>query len=262
MNKQTQDIVKKMLTENTGRHICDSGGAYGRHWEKNQGRDFEAEPPTLAEFSIYQHKEQSELDIQITHNLYHWLTSRLDYSERVDNIFTWYCNRKSQVDLSWQQNIANFLDYLKPDSICGDRPMGENTYNGDCLLSQTIQYNQFSIDNIDLVLLEIHGGCDVRGGYTKPRVFECDESLFDYCQASLYAENTLDQQQEIMPWGTKDNSHSWYTDDGYNFYGNEYNDLKTYNVTDDPQLKGKGLVFVEDGNAYSPINGSQLEASE
>ena len=32
-------------------------------------------------------------------------------------------------------------------------------------------------------------------------------------------------------------------------------------VTDDPELQGQGLIFVEDGNPYSPINGSQLEAS-
>ena len=33
-----------MLTENTGRALCDSGDYYGRHWQQNQGRDFEAQP--------------------------------------------------------------------------------------------------------------------------------------------------------------------------------------------------------------------------
>ena len=29
-----------MLTENTGKHMLDSGGAYGRHWERNQKKSF------------------------------------------------------------------------------------------------------------------------------------------------------------------------------------------------------------------------------
>jgi len=34
----TADILAGMFTENTGRHMLDSGGAYGRNWEHNQGR--------------------------------------------------------------------------------------------------------------------------------------------------------------------------------------------------------------------------------
>jgi len=260
MNK-TQQIIIKMLTENTGRHMLDSGGTSGRHWQRNQGRDFEAEPHTESEFSILTYQGKSTLDVMITHNLYHWLTDRLDYSERIDGIFQWFCNRKSQADLHWDQNINNFFNFAKPTSICDSSPTSGYTYNDQALLSQDIIFNQFTTDH-DLVILQIHNGCDARGGFTNPRVFECDDSLFDYCRATLYAKNTLDPKQTIMPFGTDDNSHSWYSDDGYHFYGDDCNDLKTYNVTDDPQLRGKGLIFVEDGHAYSPINGSQLEASE
>ena len=37
MATETQKMLARMLTENTGRNILDSGDAYGRHWEKNQG---------------------------------------------------------------------------------------------------------------------------------------------------------------------------------------------------------------------------------
>jgi hypothetical protein len=140
--------------------------------------------------------------------------------------------------------------------------MSGYTYNDQSLLSQDIVFSQFSHDCIDYAIIQIHNGADARGGFTSPRVFECDESLFDYCRATIYAENTLDPAQLIMPFGTSDNSHSWYSDDGYNYYGDDCNDLETYDVTDDPQLRGQGLIFVEDGKAYSPINGAQLEASE
>ena len=145
--------------------------------------------------------------------------------------------------------------------MCDSSPTCGYTYNDQALLSQDIVFHQFSTDH-DLVILQIHNGADARGGFTSPRVFECDESLFDYCRATIYAPNTLDPAQTIMPFGTDDNSHSWHSDDGYNFYGDEHNDLETYNVTDEPDQRGQGLIFVEGDLAYSPINGAQLEASE
>lgn len=256
----TNQIIIKMLTENTGRHMLDSGGAYGRHWERNQGRDFSAEPSTTSEFSISTYQGKSTLDVMVTHNIYHWLTDRLDYSERVDDIFQWFCKRKPQADLYWDRCIENFTRDL--ESMYDTKPMGGYTYNDQALLSQDIVFNQFSHDHMDYAIIQIHNGCDARGGFTRPRVFECDEYLFDYCRATIYAENTLNPDQLIMPFGTDDNSHSWYSDDGYNYYGDTVNDLKSYDVTDDPQLRGQGVIFVEDDKAYSPINGAQLEASE
>ena len=140
--------------------------------------------------------------------------------------------------------------------------MSGYTYNDQSLLSQDIVFNQFSHDHTDYVILQIHNGCDARGGFTSPRVFECDESLFDYCRATIYAPNTLDPAQLIMPFGTDDNSHSWNTDDGYSYYGDSVNDLKSYDVTDDLDQRGQGVILVEYDKAYSPINGAQLEVSE
>ena len=33
---KTQKAIYKMLTENTGVAMCDSGGDDGRHWQRNQ----------------------------------------------------------------------------------------------------------------------------------------------------------------------------------------------------------------------------------
>ena len=35
---RTKEIIYGMLIENTGTHFLDSGGAYGRAWERNQGK--------------------------------------------------------------------------------------------------------------------------------------------------------------------------------------------------------------------------------
>jgi len=37
MKTDTKKIVANMLTENTGKHILDSGGAYGRHLATKPG---------------------------------------------------------------------------------------------------------------------------------------------------------------------------------------------------------------------------------
>ena len=37
LTRQTvEQTIYGMLTESTGAALCDSGGAYGRHWQRNQ----------------------------------------------------------------------------------------------------------------------------------------------------------------------------------------------------------------------------------
>ena len=56
----TQKLVYAMLTENTGRHMLDSGGAYGRNWERNQANtieDFDNEQEQTIEKSEWTAKD-------------------------------------------------------------------------------------------------------------------------------------------------------------------------------------------------------------
>ena len=39
--KKTKEVIYQMLIESTGQHMLDSGGAYGRHWERNQKMSLE-----------------------------------------------------------------------------------------------------------------------------------------------------------------------------------------------------------------------------
>ena len=59
----------------------------------------------------------------------------------------------------------------------------DNTYNYENILSQVIQY--VAAGSIGKLYLMIHGGADVRGGYTDVKVFDFDtDAFFDmyYCQ--------------------------------------------------------------------------------
>ena len=89
-------------------------------------------------------------------------------------------------------------------------PFIENTYNGECALSQVIQYGYYQIDDTEYVCLSIHGGCDVRGGYTRPRIFEVTQeiAIVDNAKVGRYCD---------------DCDSGWYSDDGgCHWYANNY----------------------------------------
>lgn len=147
----TRAILAEMLTENTGTHILDSGGAYGRHWERNAGKsvsDFEAEAPIVAD------------KYGITLSVFHYLSARLEYLPDIQAEFEAFA--KAMPDDGWL-SVA--------EAFAGRDANTWNTYNGECLLSQTLQGVTFTRDEKVITLIQVHGGCDVRGGYTKPRAF-------------------------------------------------------------------------------------------
>jgi hypothetical protein len=79
VRSRTDEVLLAMLTENTGKHFLDSGGAYGRHWQQNQTRNIEEEEPTLVRFD--------RGEIEVTHRLYHWLRTRLESDDEANDAF-------------------------------------------------------------------------------------------------------------------------------------------------------------------------------
>ena len=73
----TADVLKEMLGENTGIHMLDSGGSSGRHWQHNQGRDFDADPEATMEIWM-PHREGAKASWSITVNVYHFVRERLE----------------------------------------------------------------------------------------------------------------------------------------------------------------------------------------
>ena len=184
----TASVLKSMLTENTGRHMLDSGGAYGRAWERNQGVDFDMEPEAWADFRWGY--------IDLTVSVYHAISEVAEYHAEGDRIFHEWANSGDRVNEGWLPLMEAFTEDIGGLGLYSDGPpMTINTYNGESNLSQVLQYTFFTLeedtpitDYLDLerpedaepvvlaegayVLLQIHGGCDVRGGYTQPRLFE------------------------------------------------------------------------------------------
>jgi len=253
------NIIAKMLTENTGTNFLDSGGANGRAWQRNQGRKFAEEPAATLDFKY---------GIDVTLNVYHWLADRLELSKSMDQKFRRFCAKPEHKDESYFALVGLWLEYLgkgehKPAGLYGEGdPMTVNTYNGEDLLSQVLQYTLFRLDFTTYVVLSIHGGADVRGGYTRPRVFEVsgeETSIFDNARASIYC--TGDRDACGAYWDT-DNGCNWYREGSCG--SGAGTQLEAYDRTE--QDKGEsweaGKLHVQsDRSGLCPCCGSKLEAA-
>lgn len=170
---RTEEILFEMLTENTGRHMLDSGGDSGRHWQHNQNLTLEAMKSAPA----------MRLDTKwgdATLSVFHWLSSQLTYEADENAAFYEWAEGKEG---HWLELMEEYALENDPDKRFSE--ISANSYNYDSNLSQVIQYQAFERNNTVYMLLQIHGGADVRGGYTAPRVFSFD--LYDFFECgSIY----------------------------------------------------------------------------
>ena len=197
-NVKTGDVLRAMLTENTGIQFMDSGGAYGRAWQQNKGRDFDTEP--AATLTV----EEGFIDIR--RSTYHFLNECLEFDEAMDERFQAFNRAQDPGDqIPWLALMEEFTDSLDATGVYGEgSPLTINTYNHDSLLDQVIQYTYFELDEQGYVLLQIHGGCDVRGGYTAPKAFRCNIES----SPSIFS----DGEAQITCKGEE--SHRWYVQEG------------------------------------------------
>ena len=207
------ETIQTMLKENTGSNFLDSGGAYGRHWERNQTIDFETTEPITWELSTW---PDGDVELIPTISTYHYLKEALDLDD-ICLIFNLLQDQDNDfwIDSEFYGMTAKGWDYLENDIFTYHDYKIEstfNTYNGESSLSQILQGTYITIDNSDYVLLQIHNGCDARGGYTTSKLFcledeclpsehfsgEIDEvSIFGYGDCSSYIENENGERVEI-----------------------------------------------------------------
>ncbi len=179
---ETESVIVDMLTENTGRALCDSGGVpqyddggnyvgskhgYGRQYERNQGRDFKEEPPARA--TIY------EDECWVSVSLFHFLRDLLYYDAEMDERF--YSFVEENDGRTWLSDMRGFIEHLScREGFDTSYYMGEPsvfyTYNVENQLDQDIQFIEFIVDDFQYVILQSHNGCDARGGMSAPHVFE------------------------------------------------------------------------------------------
>lgn len=170
---KTNEIIYAMLTENTGKHFLDSGGTDGRMWQRNQHKtieDFESEDAETYELCKY----GDDYELIRTVSVYHYLKD-LETDEICDEF-----NKLQDEHDNWDadceaygvsQEAWEFLEALYDVEI--DRVW--NTYNGESDLSQVLQGANLTINDEQYILIQVHGGADVRGGYTDAKLFKLND---------------------------------------------------------------------------------------
>jgi hypothetical protein len=197
-----QETIYNMLTENTGKHFLDSGGSKNRHWQRNQEKtidDFMNEEEQA--YQIGFDKDGKADEIIRTVSVFHYLAGSGSNLE-LDSI----CKKFNELN-KINDELADCepygvgvsaWDYL--GEIVDENDIRTwNTYNYDCDLSQTLQGANISLfvdgQYEDYVLIQIHGGCDVRGGYTNAVLFKCYEGIInEYLFESM---DSYDIEQEL-----------------------------------------------------------------
>jgi len=170
--------IANMLIENSGCSILDSGAVYGRHFEHNRKvEDFRENPKFYA-------KVYTDGSIDFSIDTFHFLNSHLiidDLSERLDIELKMYLNNKTNDSYPQIERLSKFADDLIDRGVFYGY-YDFNTYNMDSLLTQVLQgliLKRSESDEHGYVILQIHNGCDVRYGYTSPKVFKL-KSIMDF----------------------------------------------------------------------------------
>jgi hypothetical protein len=177
----TELALAEMMTENTGIHMCDSGGTNGRMWQRNAGK-------TVATFhdapAAYWHYGYPTLDT------FHFLAERIEYVPTLSRALSIFAERDDMADEGWLGVMEAFAESLHDGESKYDVVRTFNSYNDETLLSQVFQWTEFSRNDVRYICLQIHGGADVRGGYTKPRVFKVTEGWYYQCaDCDIYCTN-------------------------------------------------------------------------
>ena len=179
-----KNTIYNMLTEKTGTHFLDSGGDNGRQWQRNAGKslaDFEAEPEETFTF------DYKDGEIQRTVSVFHFLTGGgLDLDDLCNEFNTLQDTHNNwEADANVYGASAEAWAYLKDfNDVKVLRTW--NTYNGDSDLSQVLQGSSIEVNGEPYLLVQVHGGADVRGGYTDAKLFAAEydgmihEYLMDY----------------------------------------------------------------------------------
>ena len=213
---ETKKLIYQMLTECTGVHMCDSGGADNRGWQRNQKKtieDFENEAEQSYEIDV------KSMEIYRNVSVFHYLTNNLQIND--------ICEEFNNIPVeNWDGNFYGVSDkgneLLENNFDSVSEPF--NTYNGKSDLSQILQ-GQWLKDvewGEYYLLLQIHNGADVRGGYTDAKLFYCgyEQMIHEYLREYMDSYELKEELEYI-------DSMVDYWDNTIVYEGKELNKIKT-----------------------------------
>lgn len=178
--------------ENTGRHFLDSGGAYGR-WHEHP-------PVDLKHPAVWVDHYKNELTATIS--TAHWLAEAFDVDTELQDRFDAWAKERGD---DWFTCGRIFAE----DELHLTQHARDNVYNHDNDFDQVFVWEVYSPEKTEsdwiyadepLVLIYVHTGCDVRGGYGHPLFCrpKGDYAMpCDWC-AQYFAEEGRDQNEKEL----------------------------------------------------------------
>jgi len=188
----TKSVLTDLFKENTGRHMLDSGGAYGRNFEENNKLEDLEEQKAAVSFDLRQITDYDtgeptgEIEIIPSVSMFHYLLNHSEYDETCHELTKLF---KDFADLgdtnrSW---LTEMTEFVEEHDVNNREAHATNTYSCEFNhADQIVRFIPFTIHYLDEenpseteleydiygehVLIQVHGGCDVRGGYTAPIV--------------------------------------------------------------------------------------------
>lgn len=251
VSKKLEQEIIKMLQENTGSHFLDSGGAYGRHWERNQKLPSDVEFWDSAEtvhLNVWGGKNPK---IYGTIFLYHHLKNSLIWDEEVEELNEiWDAYDRMFPDKTWNELMQEFISICQNSGVRKDSKYryydfghdvsGGYTYNHENSLSQDFVYDCFG----DWVFIQIHNGCDARGGFTRPKLFKYNGySLFDVEDYTIGCENGH--------YWDMDGYNNYYTETDFDFSKSEFLDYDNLDEEIQAQWDKYGYLLDEEEKIFA-----------
>ena len=171
--------IYKMLTENTGINFLDLGGGNGRHWQRNQIKtikDFQDEPEATLSFDV----SGDDIHLNSTVSVFHKLSKVLDECKICKDFNSMKVNNwDSQNYMGVSKEGEKFLNSFGFSKLENNETW--NTYNWSVCFSQVVQgtnlISECSKFGENYVLIQIHQGADVRGGYTDAKLFIISDGM-------------------------------------------------------------------------------------
>lgn len=207
---KTKQVIHEIMTESTSKNICDSGSAYGYSYEFNRKNDPSKQPEAWVESA----NNNGKGDLWYV-STYHYLEEYLTPHEKLQRDFDAFANKH---DGSWMAAMEEFV------KLYGAEISVRNTYNDEyCLLDGVIQYVILEYDGEECMLLQYHGGCDVRSGYTAPKAFFVSDagsfesgmrSMSGFCECGsvqMYC-NCIEEKEEGLDGPDGEFPDSWNTE--------------------------------------------------
>lgn len=213
---RTLDFVRA----NSGKHLCDSGDIYGRHYD--------APPPPTDQPLVYADPRYLMSGPAISTAV--WLEYFI--TEHPALTAAWQASPEySDPDLPWFDALDQFMQRTGYREVAAD-----NVYNRDCDFDQVFVWQVWipadAPEPTDwlwaddaVVVYFIHTGCDVRSGYSPPIIAES-------CRDSGQGEYVLPIEHTVVChlWQTADGAS--YDDDGFETVRDRYYDASFWDVCD------------------------------